>query len=337
MVTDLVQISIVILVVATLATGVSLPVVIRLLRKFSVFDVPSHRSSHTVPTPRGAGIALTIGVAAAWPFTGTSALAVFVFVIAMSLIGFVDDLRSRAASLRLVLQIVLALGVSRALVSDGQLQIFMLLTLVCVTGWLVGTVNVVNFMDGINGVTAVHGVIVGVAYWILLAETQNYWSQFAAALVGASVAFLPWNWGKRARAFLGDAGSYLLGAGFGVLAVGVWQSGYGIFAAMAPVSIYWVDVVFTLVRRVWRRESPMSAHREHVYQRILKPGRSHSSVTLVVACFSSIACAIAILEHLGLVRLAIAWVILLVLCLVYLCLPAATRRWQPLSNFRTRS
>lgn len=255
----------------------------------------------------------------------------------MSLVGFLDDLRSRSVLLRLGLQVILCLGVSWTLVPNDDFRAATLLTLLCMTGWLVASVNVVNFMDGINGVTAAHGVIVGVTYWILLTETGGYWPLLAAALVGASLAFLPWNWGKKARAFLGDAGSYLLGAGFGLLAIGIWQSGYGILVAIAPVSIYWVDVMSTLARRVWRRKSPTSAHREHVYQRIVKSDYSHSSVALLVSCFSGFACAIALLAHSQIIGMFGAWAMLGALCLSYVLLPSVAQRWPRVSKSRTAS
>jgi UDP-N-acetylmuramyl pentapeptide phosphotransferase/UDP-N-acetylglucosamine-1-phosphate transferase len=143
-------------------------------------------------------------------------------------------------------------------------------------------VNVINFMDGINGITGVN-----IAAWGFVAMAVGY-AQSAPSLVaigavtaGSTMAFLPWN-APTARLFLGDVGSYLLGAlvGIGIM-IGAHQTSSFVLL-LAPLSIYFADTGTALVRRAIRGENLMVAHRQHVYQRLVnEAGIPHSAVAAV--------------------------------------------------------
>jgi UDP-N-acetylmuramyl pentapeptide phosphotransferase/UDP-N-acetylglucosamine-1-phosphate transferase len=130
-------------------------------------------------------------------------------------------------------------------------------------------VNVVNFMDGINGITAATMTVWGVTA-MLVSRSHDVPGllTLGALTAGCALGFLPWN-APVARLFLGDVGSYLFG---GLVAGGVvlgWHSGAAVAALLAPMSIYLVDTGSTLVRRARRGESLLTAHRDHVYQRVV--------------------------------------------------------------------
>jgi UDP-N-acetylmuramyl pentapeptide phosphotransferase/UDP-N-acetylglucosamine-1-phosphate transferase len=117
----------------------------------------------------------------------------------------------------------------------------------------------------------------------------------ALSLVGAALAFAPFNAAN--RVFLGDVGSYLLGASLSMLAVvGVLQ-GIPVLAAVLPFGLYVADVVFTLARRLARHAPLMQSHREHVYQRLANErGWGHARTTAAV---SMCTLALALLANLG--------------------------------------
>jgi len=147
------------------------------------------------------------------------------------------------------------------------------------------------------------------------------WVSLAAALIGVSLAVLPWNWGKTARIFLGDSGSYLLGISISILLIVTWLIGPGLLIAIAPVSIYLVDTGSTLIQRVIRRESLTVAHRDHVYQRLVRSGWSHPKTAVFVACFSAFVGLIALaLEH-GELTPSIGFMLLIITASVYLASP----------------
>src|SRR5699024_8565025 len=109
------------------------------------------------------------------------------------------------------------------------------------------------------------------------------------ALAGAAVGFLPFNLG-RAKAFLGDTGSYGIGAAVFALAVWLFVQGVPIVVIIAPMIFVFFDVGFTLVMRLFRGENILLPHREHIYQRIQQTGWPHSSVSLFHAALSVLAC-----------------------------------------------
>jgi len=147
------------------------------------------------------------------------------------------------------------------------------------------------------------------------------WVSLAAALIGVSLAVLPWNWGKTARIFLGDSGSYLLGISISILMIVTWLLGPGLLIALAPVSIYLVDTGSTLIQRVIRRESLTVAHRDHVYQRLVRSGWSHPKTAVFVACFSTFVGLIALALEQGELTPSIGFILLIITASVFLASP----------------
>jgi UDP-N-acetylmuramyl pentapeptide phosphotransferase/UDP-N-acetylglucosamine-1-phosphate transferase len=109
-----------------------------------------------------------------------------------------------------------------------------------------------------------------------------------ATAIGAC-AFLPWN-ALRARVFLGDVGSYSLGAALAVLAACAVLHGIPVEAAAGPVALYLADTVWTLQRRIRRGERWLEAHRTHVYQRWCDAGLSHQEVTILTVGATVLLC-----------------------------------------------
>jgi UDP-GlcNAc:undecaprenyl-phosphate/decaprenyl-phosphate GlcNAc-1-phosphate transferase len=260
------------------------PLAIPLLRRRAI-DLPGPRSSHVLPTPRGGGAPIAVGLLAAAVIAGTSGELPFVAaVVFFGVMGMVDDLRGLPAISRLAGQLagsaaVAVLLVARLAWPPAALAAIALL----ITVWVTGFVNAFNFMDGVNGISAAHAVIGGVAF-ACVGEWRGDRFLVAAGLAIAlgACAFMPWNAG-RARVFLGDVGSYSLGAALAVLAA--WSVVHGIpaEAALGPLALYLADTAWTLQRRIRRGERPFEAHRTHIYQRWCDVGWSHQEVTLLTA------------------------------------------------------
>ena len=283
---------------AGLACGVIValaePPAIALLRKFSVLDVPGGRSSHSVPTPRGGGAPIALGLvvaAAVAPGAGDPRLAFAVAVGSFGLLGLVDDLRGLSALSRLALAAAGAAGVATLLVLRLPLSPLALAAAAAAAAvWLVGFVNAFNFMDGVNGISGAHALIGGVAYACLAAwRGDEFGAAAGLALAAGAAAFLPWNAG-RARVFLGDVGSYSIGAALAVLAVRLIADGVPAAAVAGPVALYLADVAWTLQRRVRGGERWLEGHRTHVYQRWCDAGWSHAEVTLLTSALTVLLC-----------------------------------------------
>lgn len=260
----------------SLVVTVSLSPLVRvaLLRR-GVLDVPNERSSHAIPVPRGGGIACLGGAMAGLILAEVLGYEVPWVAVTGALllagIGFADDKMQLAPVLRLGAQI---LGGGLVGLAVGGVSWVFLGALVMPV-----LVNAVNFMDGINGITGLN-----IAAWggvaMLVGTTQGSSALVAMGAVsaGSALGFLPWN-APKARLFLGDVGSYLFGA---MIAIGIVAGAHdtsNTIILAAPLAIYLADTGTALVKRAWRRESLMTAHREHVYQRLVNDaGLSHIAV-----------------------------------------------------------
>jgi UDP-GlcNAc:undecaprenyl-phosphate/decaprenyl-phosphate GlcNAc-1-phosphate transferase len=277
-------------VIAALACGsfvtVAEPVTIPFLRRLAAIDVPNLRSSHTVPTPRGGGAPIAAGlVIAALMIHSLTTLTFGATVGAYATIGLADDLsghRGLSAGHRLLLQAAAGLVAGRVLASwIGLTPLASVAAAVIISVWIVGFVNAFNFMDGVNGISATHALIGGAAYagigwW----RPDTFLAAGGAAVAAGALAFLPWN-AIRARVFLGDVGSYGLGAALALLAAGAIIRGIPPEAALGPLSLYLADTAWTLLRRIRAGEPILEAHRTHTYQRLCDVGWSHQRVTAV--------------------------------------------------------
>jgi UDP-GlcNAc:undecaprenyl-phosphate GlcNAc-1-phosphate transferase len=260
-------------------------VTVPLLRRAAIIDVPCDRSSHTIPTPRGGGIPVAAGLLVASGLIGGADAVVFGFAVAaFGLLGLAEDLHGLPPGRRLIWQAAGSAMVAMVLVSGlaaSTARAALLAGLGLV--WITGFVNAFNFMDGVNGISGAHAVIAGVVYaglgwW----RHDGFMVPAGAAVAVGALAFLPWNAG-RARVFLGDAGSYALGAALATLAAYAVLHAVPAEAALGPLALYLADTAWTLQRRIRAGERWLEPHRTHIYQRWCDAGWSHQRVTVTAA------------------------------------------------------
>ncbi len=295
---DVVELSI-----AFITTGVVMVPLLALLRRHQVMDVPNVRSSHAAVVPRGGGIAVLVGVAvgalsalvvepgSTAPPHRSVVAAVTLGVLLFAVLGLVDDVRRVPAGVRLMFQAGIAAAVAVTIaVADTSTWWGGLAVAVVGSLWLVSYVNAFNFMDGINAISAMSALLAACWFGGLAAHDSDPLVYAASwALAGAALGFLPWN-APRARVFLGDVGSYGIGALIGMLALLTALREHDVWVALAPLVIYLVDTSGTLVRRALRGEPLLEAHRSHVYQRLLDLGFSHLAATAVVVLAGVVIC-----------------------------------------------
>lgn len=253
-----------------------------------VLDVPGHRSSHVVATPRGAGIGIVVAVLVA--ALGASPPPAGVVAAALSvgfagLLGLVDDLRPLSPGLKFAGQAFAGLPVALAfpMPLDGLMP-FLPTFVGMAASWAVVLlfVNAWNFMDGIDGLAAVAATVVGLVAWVSIGAAPLA-LLLAMTTAAACVGFLPLN-APRARAFMGDCGSHALGMMVAILLLAADGAGgrLPILAACAP---FLVDVLGTLAKRARAGEPLASAHRRHLYQLATRCGYSHARVTMAYAAW----------------------------------------------------
>lgn len=266
-------------------TFAAAPLVRALMLRQGMLDIPNHRSSHSLVTPRGGGLACLLGVVTAAIVTALIGREVpWVAVAAatvLGIVGYADDRGSLPALPRLLAQGAAGAAVGAAV---GGLW-WALLGVIVVPG----VVNMVNFMDGINGITGLHVGLWGVtALWLGSRQQVFALIVLGAVAAGSSLGFLPWNM-PRARLFLGDAGSYLMGGlvGAGII-YGVHHS-VSTALVLAPMTLYFVDTAVTLIRRALDGAPLLEAHREHIYQQLTSgAGYPHVAVSLTMVALSAI-------------------------------------------------
>jgi UDP-N-acetylmuramyl pentapeptide phosphotransferase/UDP-N-acetylglucosamine-1-phosphate transferase len=275
---------------------------IAFLRRRRILDVPNERSSHTVPVPRGGGIAVVGTIAAAWAglcIAGLLPRAEFLVpavALGLGIVSWIDDWRGLSPAPRLLTQFV-AVGVTMGMLPAGALF----------QGWLppaldaiatallwVWFVNLFNFMDGIDGIAGSEAAAIGLGTMLVASSGRmlDLGIAFpAAAIVLAALGFLVWNWSP-ARIILGDVGSIPLGFLIGFLLRELALRGLWRAALILPL-YFLSDATVTLLRRLARGERVWQAHREHFYQRAVQRGLSHDAVVLrvIAANVVLIACA----------------------------------------------
>ena len=269
-----------------------MPIAIRLLRRVAAIDVPNLRSSHKIPTPRGGGAPIAIGlVISALLLHNLIAVAFAVGVGAFGAIGLADDLLGLPAARRLAMQSVIAYAIAAVLVHRlVLLPIEATVMAVVIAVWLIGFVNAFNFMDGVNGISAAHALLAGAAYALLGAwHLDRFLLTAGSAIAACALAFLPWN-AFRARVFLGDVGSYALGLALALLAAFAVIHRIPLEAAGAPLALYLADTAWTLQRRIRAGEPWLEAHRMHTYQRLCDLGWSHQRVTAFTSGVTVLLC-----------------------------------------------
>jgi UDP-N-acetylmuramyl pentapeptide phosphotransferase/UDP-N-acetylglucosamine-1-phosphate transferase len=207
------------------------------------------------------------------------------------LVGLLEDVFGISALLRLGVQFAAGAFAGVLLLDDvtGS-TLWRLVFGAAVVFWLVAFVNAYNFMDGINGISVAQAVGAG-GTWLLVG---TYADSPALAVGGAIVAaaalgFAPYNV-PQARMFLGDVGSYFIGAWLAAVAVLGLRDGVPWEAVLAPLALYVADTGTTLLRRAFRGERWYQPHRDHAYQRLADAGWSHvQRSAFVAACICACA------------------------------------------------
>ncbi|WP_449431686.1 MraY family glycosyltransferase [Pseudomonas putida] len=263
----------------------------------SLLDIPNARSSHSLPTPRGGGLAFVIAfllAALSLGLAGSLAPAMLTGLLGagglIAVIGFMDDHGHIAARWRLLGHFAAAgwalfwLGGAAPLTIFGLQLAPSVLSVVLGLLYLVWLLNLYNFMDGIDGIASIEAICVCLGGCLLYWMTGHPEAVWLPLLLAATVAgFLFWNF-PPARIFMGDAGSGFLGIVLGFLSLqAAWINPQLFWGWLILLGVFVVDATFTLARRMLRGEKVYQAHRSHAYQYASRQHEGHKPVSLGVA------------------------------------------------------
>ena len=279
-------------------SSIGTPILRRRLMRSNTLDVPNERSSHTSPTPRGAGLvvgaASLVGLALTLP--GWRSIVVAVAAASLGAVGWIDDRRDLPVRLRLGAQFLVAAILAGAILFPGEsIDVGRLAAwAVAVTG-VVGFVNAFNFMDGINGISAGQSIVAGVFFTAVgvIRDLPDV-AALGVVLAGSMAAFLPFN-APTASIFLGDVGSYFFGCWLGATALVAASHGVPLEVVVAPGLLYVIDTGSTLAIRYHRGNRLGEAHRDHAYQILARRAGQHAPAALAATALIGVASLAAIL------------------------------------------
>lgn len=270
---------------------------LRVSPTIGAIDVPNDRSSHSTPIPRGGGLAIVLASLIAYALLSYAGILNFrtiwfISALIIALVGFIDDLHSIPLLPRLIVQFIVAGSVVYFYGSVtgiyvpywGQTLTFGSLAPIISIFFIVGMINAFNFMDGIDGIAATQGIVIGISWAAVgyLAESRSILIIgliFSASCLG----FIVFNW-QPARVFMGDTGSTYLGFVFGSLPIIFLgeSSIQGPDLLLLTILFAWLfvyDTVVTRLSQIIRGRKFWLPHREHQYQRLVIKGVGHSQVS----------------------------------------------------------
>ena len=269
-----------------------------LIRRYAAqrawLDHPNERSSHSVATLRGGGLAIVILVLGTglWFVTEADLGRGLIYIVGgaiIALLGWRDDLHALSPRLRFIVQGIVAavsiygLGYFKVVTIPmfGELQLGVV-GIVITFLWIIGLTNAYNFMDGIDGMAGGVALSAGIGWLWLASNMHNDFAVWIAlAITASSLGFLGHNW-TPAKIFMGDVGSTFLGYSFAVLPL--VASTHGGDALMLGTLLMWtfiMDAGVTFIGRLLRRENVFAPHRSHLYQRLVIAGYKHETISLL--------------------------------------------------------
>lgn len=253
------------------------------IKKSLLADV-NERSSHSVPTPHGGGIAISIvwfiGLFYLYYIKEIPLELFYALLIGsvISTVSFFDDIYELSAKLRLIVQSLVAIS---GLISIGGLNSLdfglfsienQIITNLFAFFLIIWFINLYNFLDGINGYAGAEAAFLSIAGFLIF--SGNHFLVLAVSVLG----FLFWNYNK-AKIFMGDVGSTLLGYNFAIFTLYYAnQESSNLWIWIILFSLYWFDATITLIRRKLNGEKLSQAHKKHAYQRLTQAGWSHFKV-----------------------------------------------------------
>jgi Fuc2NAc and GlcNAc transferase len=285
------------------------PLLRRYLLAVRMVDHPGERRSHQRVTPRGGGLAMAAGLLLGLVVIDAAlgqTVMLAMLVLALSLLGWLDDRHDLPVRWRLLAQLAVAAWL---VISVGGVTVVEWAGHALAWPWLwsalalpaiIWLINLHNFMDGADGLAASQGAWTGLAFGVLFFDAGlDFEAAVALLLCAVCLGFLYWN-RPVARLFMGDVGSVLIGGVVAWLAItGAATGAVSIWLSIVICSVFAVDATATLGRRLVSGERWYTAHRQHAYQRLLVAGWTHQRVLLLYVMINALVVLSAILVGVG--------------------------------------
>lgn len=281
-------------------------------RKIKIIDNPSSEKIHKIPVPRtgGLGIFLTflLGIIL---FPDVLASYEVIFLVCIFLIGFIDDMISIPQKIKFSVEILL--GIVMSIISSWNFTGIYLLDILFATFYIVGSINALNEIDGMDGLAG--GVV------LISSLFLSYWIKDITLVISVAVlGFLFFNF-HPAKIFMGDGGSLFLGAFAGLMSLKILSSHPDLSTLIALIFVYSVpiyDSALTVIRRFLSGKSIFTPDLGHFYNRLYNITRNYVGTILIIYSFAIVLgiigiCLYSLIPILSLVLGGLIWIILLYL------------------------
>lgn len=298
-------------IILVLFTAISIKYLIVILTHYKVYDIPNKRSNHYYPTPKGAGLLLTLYICIS---IGLYAMQekiyipklekIIILMLALSFFSFLDDVFSISFLKKLLFQIfVVFFGIYflnqeinlycsstySSLVWHINYDLYKIIVKIIISFLWLWFLNLFNFMDGIDGITASQVITfsIGVICLAMFKQIDENFLHVGVILFAIFLGFLYFN-KSPARIFLGDSGSITMGFFIASIIIITFLEDRNFISLVILVSYYIADTTITLCKRIYNKQNIFSAHSNHFYQIKIRDGFSHESVLRKIVLINSL-------------------------------------------------
>lgn len=303
-------------VIAFIVSFAATPIAKKVSFKVGAVDVPKDsRRMHKKPIARMGGLAIISGFLISIFFSVVTAvfdgfgvlnidekfISLLIGAFIIFVVAYIDDIHPLGAKLKLLVQLIAAFvvviyGTRIGFVTDpffsetGISEIPTYLSIILSVLWIVGITNAINLIDGLDGLAAGVASISSLSLFFVAAIVERSdTALLAAALAGAALGFLPYNFNP-AKIFMGDTGSTFLGFVLAVISIQGAVKSAAAFAIAVPLLVLGLplfDTLSTIFRRIITGKSIMKADRGHLHHKLIDMGLSHKQSVVVMYTASS--------------------------------------------------
>ena len=282
---------------AFVVTLITIPPILQVVKKYSLYDVPDFRKEHKVPVATFGGVAIWAGMITSllmwFSFSNNATIISFMFsLIVLFSLGVMDDLKNLSARYKLIIEIglatIMAIAGTRITTFNGVFGIYELPLSAQYTFTvlaIVGITNAFNLIDGIDGLAGGLGFmsLITLGIFLTLCGDTNM-ALIAFALAGGLLAFLYFNINP-AKIFMGDTGSLVLGFVISIMCIRLMQVNNSMQHPVVPHSPIFVlgivlipvfDTLRVFSLRMWKGKSPFSPDKTHIHHLLTNSGFSHA-------------------------------------------------------------
>ena len=277
---ELYSISYYVFITAVLIIG--LIIYLKIAEKWSIIDQPNSRSSHLFVTKRGGGIIYLIALVIYMISSNFNMPSIIICGLLLGIMGFIDDIKNLDFKIKLILQ-CLTIGYFLSTGNYNGLEWYLLILMFFL---IISSINILNFMDGINGLTILYSLSFLMSFHIINAHIIAFTdSNFLLIVILSNLIIGYFNIRKKAVCFLGDVGAITMGFIYAVLTITLIVKTDSL-SPLILFLVYFLDSGWTIVERLFAKENIFHPHRKHLYQLLVNEYKlSH---LLVAAIYFSI-------------------------------------------------